>query len=398
MLIAAAEAGIAGLAAEVAMLLSERGLGGRDTDIERRLTRWRGERGGRAEAARGVARRWAALAQQVTPAATPGPPLDRHDAVAWCIATAFPDRVARRRASDGSEWQSVGGRGYRMEGGSPLAASQWIAIAEAQGAAGGARILSATPMGEALAGEWIAAHGSERRTARYDAAADRVEAVREKRLGAILLSRAPDAEGGADPAALLLAAVRDGGLSLLPWSEGDRQLRARAAFAGVAALGDAALIEALDDWLPPALKGRRRFADIASGALHNALLGMIDWDARQRLDRIAPADYRTPAGSHHAIDYGAEGGPTVTARVQAFFGLERHPTVGDPPVPLVLSLTSPAGRPIQTTRDLPGFWRGSWADVAKEMRGRYPKHPWPDAPWNAAATLRSKRADASRGH
>ena len=398
MLIEGARNGLAPRAAEVAMLLSERGLGGRDVDIERRLVRWRGERGQRAEAARGVARRWASLADQ---ALRSGPPRnvaawDTHDAVAWAVATAFPDRVARRRSASGEEWQSVGGRGYRLEGGSSLAGTEWIAIAEAQGVAGGARILSAAPMGEQLIAEWIAEHGSERRTARYDRANDRVEAVREKRIGAILLSRAPDAEGG-DPAALLLDAARDDSLDLLPWSEGDRQLRARAAFAGMDILTDVALTERIDEWLPAVLKGRRRFADISPGALHNALLGLIDWDARQRMDRIAPTDYRTPAGSGHAIDYLAEGGPTVTARVQAFFGLEAHPMVGDPAMPLVLSLTSPAGRPIQTTRDLPGFWRGSWADVAKEMRGRYPRHPWPDAPWDAAATLRTKRADAARG-
>jgi ATP-dependent helicase HrpB len=304
--------------------------------------------------------------------------------------------VARRRGPSGEDWQSVGGRGYRLDAASPLAASEWLVVAEAQGAVAGARITAAVALDAGMITDWIEQHGETRLTARYDAAADRVEAMRERRLGAITLSRAPDAAAG-DPAALLLAAVRDGGLALLPWSKADQQLRARAGFAGLDMLSDAALLATLAEWLPPVLAGKRRFGDIAGGALHQALLGRLDWEARTVLDRLAPADLRTPAGSSHAIDYEAEAGPTVTARVQEFYGLGEHPTIGRPAVPLVLSLTNPAGRPIQTTRDLPGFWRGSWADVAREMRGRYPRHPWPDAPGDARATTRTKRADAARG-
>ena len=112
----------------------------------------------------------------------------------------------------------------------------------------------------------------------------------------------------------------------------------------------------------------------------------------QRLNQLAPEEFASPAGSRHAIDYSADGGPTVEVRAQALFGLSRHPTIANGAVPLVLAITSPAGRPIQTTRDLPGFWSGSWRDVARDMRGRYPKHPWPDDPASAAPTLKSKRA------
>ncbi|MFM6854265.1 MAG: ATP-dependent helicase C-terminal domain-containing protein, partial [Sphingopyxis sp.] len=207
------------------------------------------------------------------------------------------------------------------------------------------------------------------------------------------LSRGVDPDGG-DPADLLLQAVRDEGVGVLPWGAAAQRLRARGAYAGLDCWSDDGLMHRLDDWLPALLRGRRRLGDVPPAALHDALLALVDWAQRQRLDQMAPAEYRTPAGSTHPIDYAAEGGPTVCARVQSLFGLSRHPTIGQPPVPLILSLTSPAGRPIQTTRDLPGFWRGSWADVAKEMRGRYPRHPWPDAPWDADATLRTKRADA----
>jgi ATP-dependent helicase HrpB len=170
----------------------------------------------------------------------------------------------------------------------------------------------------------------------------------------------------------------------------------RAGFAGVEALSDASLIATLDEWLPPLLAGKRRLSDIDRSQLSGVLDGLIGWDGKQQIDRLAPPDFRSPAGSNHAIDYAAEGGPRVELRVQALFGLADHPVVGSQRIPLVLSLTSPAGRPIQTTRDLPGFWAGSWGAVAKEMRGRYPRHPWPDDPAGANATLRTKSADARR--
>lgn len=138
----------------------------------------------------------------------------------------------------------------------------------------------------------------------------------------------------------------------------------------------------------------RRLDAVDAGALTDALRGLIGWDALRTIDRLAPTHFTSPAGSAHPIDYAAEGGPRVDLRPQALFGLATHPMVAGGRVPLVLSLTSPAGRPIQTTRDLPGFWAGSWADVAREMRGRYPRHPWPDDPASAAATLRTKNADA----
>ncbi len=230
----------------------------------------------------------------------------------------------------------------------------------------------------------------------FDPATGGVATLRERRLGALRLSSGPDS--AADPAAIaaaLLEGVRQHGVALLPWSEGAAALRQRAAYAGVA-VDDATLVDRLDDWLPSLLAGRRRLDAIPPGALTDALRALLGWDALRLIDRVAPADFTTPAGSTHPIDYAAEGGPRVELRPQALFGLAEHPTIGTARVPLVLSLTSPAGRPIQTTRDLPGFWAGSWAAVAREMRGRYPRHPWPDDPAAAAATLRTKNADARR--
>jgi ATP-dependent helicase HrpB len=152
--------------------------------------------------------------------------------------------------------------------------------------------------------------------------------------------------------------------------------------------------EAAEQWLLPLLIGVNRLRDVSPAALSTALDNMLGWDQRTRIDQIAPASFVSPAGTTHAIDYAAEAGPTVELRVQGLFGLDSHPTVGAERIALVLSLTSPAGRPIQTTRNLPEFWRGSWRDVAKEMRGRYPRHNWPDAPWESVASLKTKKAQA----
>ncbi|MFL9840150.1 ATP-dependent helicase HrpB [Sphingomonas sp. ST-64] len=388
MLVRAGEMGMANTAAQVAVLLGERGLGGNDADLETRLRRWRSERGPRAEGARKLAERWARLA--------PGAQTAGDDAVAQCIALAFPDRIARRRDASGETWASAGGRGFRLDPTSSLARHEWLAVAETQGMASGARILSAAPLDPALIENLFADRIETRRNVRFDPATGRVEAMRERRLGAIRLSAGPDSAADPDEiAAALLEGVRAHSLALLPWPDTARALRTRAAYAGIDALSDAALIADLDDWLAPLLAGKRRLDAIPGEALTQALQNQLGWDGQKTLDRRAPARLETPAGSSHAIDYGAEGGPTVEVRVQALFGLATHPLLGDG-TPLVLSLTSPAGRPIQTTRDLPGFWKGSWADVAKEMRGRYPRHPWPDDPAAASATLRTKNADARR--
>jgi ATP-dependent helicase HrpB len=402
MLVRAGEMGLAETAAAVAVLLGERGLGGNDTDLETRLRRWRGERGQRAEAGRKLAKRWAALAAPSR--SLPAPPASgRGEEVAVSIALAFPDRIAKRRDASGKTWASAGGRGFKLDPTSSLARSEWLAVAETQGMASGARILSAAPIDATTVETLFADRIETRRTARFDPASGGVQPLRERRLGAIRLASGPDS--GAAPetiAAALRKGVQEHGLSLLPWSESAEALRRRAAFAAQhggadIALDDAALLMRADEWLAPLLEGKRRLDQIAPGALTDALRNLIGWDGMRAIDRLAPERLETLAGSSHAIDYAAEAGPTVELRPQALFGLATHPMVADGRVPLVLSLTSPAGRPIQTTRDLPGFWAGSWAAVAKEMRGRYPRHPWPDDPANAAATLRTKNADARRG-
>ncbi|MBO9622172.1 MAG: ATP-dependent helicase HrpB [Sphingomonas sp.] len=409
MLVRAGEMGLARTAAEVAVLLGERGLGGNDPDLELRMRRWRSERGQRAEGARRLAERWSKLLPLASgervgergtshelsalPLSQPSPRRgEGSEDVAACIALAFPDRIAKRRDSSGETWASAGGRGFKLDPTSSLARAEWLAVAETQGMASGARILSAAQIDAATVESLFAERIETRRTVRFDPASGRIEALRERRLGAIRLSSGSDsAASPAEIESALLEGVRTHGLDLLPWSETARALRTRAAYAGNDLLSDEKLIATLDEWLPPLLAGKRRLDSVEglTGALNN----LLGWDGQKALDRLAPARFETPEGSSYAIDYGAEGGPTVEVRVQALFGLDRHPLLGDG-TPLVLSLTSPAGRPIQTTRDLPGFWKGSWAAVAKEMRGRYPRHPWPDDPAAASATLRTKKADA----
>jgi len=416
MLLEATRQGWGEVAAETAVLISERGLGGNDADLELRLRRWRGERGKRAEAARGLARRWQTLTSR-HPRQGGDPASSKDDTakekldsrlrgndglVGPCIALAFPDRVSRCRDS-GENWISVGGRGFRLDPASPLAREQWLAVADVGGGAAGARILSAAPIDEAMV-EAIFADRIESGThLSFDPATGGVQARRGRRLGAITLSEGRDSGASAEAVAqALVEGVRAHGLGLLPWSEAAASLRKRAAFAArhdpsLPDLSDGALMRALDDWLPMLVEGKRRLGDVEPGALSGTLDALLGWDCRKKVDQLAPAEFVTPAGSSHAIDYDCEAGPTVTARVQAVFGLSEHPSIAARKVPLVLSLTSPAGRPIQTTRDLPGFWAGSWAAVAKEMRGRYPKHPWPDDPANADPTLRTKKASARSG-
>ena len=392
MVVLAEASGQAELAAMLALLLQERGLGGQGEDIEARFERFSRERGGRSDAAKSLAKRIG----KMVPSGGEAPPIS----VGALVATAYPDRLAKRRDAKGENWISAMGRGLRLDPASPLASAEWLAVADLQGAASGARILSAAVVTEAEVLERFSHRIEISTDVRYDRATDRVDVRQRRRLGAIVMAEGTGAASGEIIASVLLDAVRNMGIAMLPWSDAARALRQRAQFAGVDALSDKALIASLEEWLAPLLSGINRVRDISRAALSGALDNILGWDGKQRIEQIAPANFTSPAGLSHTIDYAAEAGPTVELRVQALFGLDCHPLVGTDRVPLVLSLTSPAGRPIQTTCNLPEFWRGSWRDVAKEMRGRYPRHNWPDAPWESAASLKTKKAqgrDLARG-
>ncbi|HEY4070236.1 MAG TPA: ATP-dependent helicase HrpB [Sphingomicrobium sp.] len=391
MLIEAKQRGFASAAADVAALLTERGLGGGDADLDLRWRRWRSDRSPRAEGARRMAANWR---RQVT---VSGEGTSEHD-LGRALVLAFPDRLSRRRDASGENWQSVGGRGFRLDSTSPLARSEWLAVGEVAGHASGARILSAATIEEGDVLDLFGDRIETRHDGAFDPASGSVTPTRSRFLGAIRLSSGPDPAPNQNAIEqALLDGVRQHGLELLSWDERARQLRHRAAFAhrfdtAISPLDDEMLTDRLGEWLAPLVAGKRRLADIAPAAIASALEQLLGYDLARSRDRLAPAEFTSPAGSTHAIDYAAEPGPTVEVRAQALFGLSRHPTVANGAVPLTLAITSPAGRPIQTTKDLPGFWAGSWRDVAKDMRGRYPKHPWPDDPASAAPTLRTKRA------
>lgn len=379
MLLFGAQHGAGETAARLALLLQERGLGGRGEDLAARLQRWNGDRSGRAEAARKLAAGWARKAQAMAqhPAMPSGVPLG------ILLAHALPDNLARRRDASGESWLSAGGRGYALDPASPLARADWLAIGDAQGRAGGARITAALALESAEVEQWLGHRIARQHSARM--VNGRVEARLERRLGAITMASGPDpAPDEAAITALLVDKFVDKLGELLP-----RDLLARARFAGIVALDPALLAAEAQDWLAPLLQGRRTL-DLPRGPLVEALLNRLSWDERQQLDKQAPRDFASPAGTSHAIDYAGDDAPSVEVRVQAVFGLEAHPMIGT--TPLLFKLTDPGGKPMQATRDLPGFWRGSWRDVQKDGKGRYPKHRWPDEPWAEKPSLKTRRA------
>ena len=386
MVLYAAQHSAAKDAAELALLLQERGLGGRGEDLAARLDRWRSDRSSRAEASRQLAARWAKRATELAGSGNGDtPPLG------ILLAEAFPGNLAKRRGVSGEEWLTAAGRGLRLDPASPLACAEWLAVGDAQGGAKGARITGAITLTEVEITRWLSHRIERRGTLRWVADEGRVEALLEQRLGAIVLARGSDPSP--DPGelrAFLIERVRVEGLQLLPLIDASKALLIRAEYAGLAALTDAALLADLDDWLGPLLG--RRLDTLDPAMLHDALRGRLDYAAQQQLERLAPAQFVSPAGTHHPIDYADPGGPSVEVRVQALFGLDRHPTYGQPPQPLLLKLTSPGAKPVQTTRDLPGFWRGSWRDVQRDMKGRYPRHRWPDEPWTEVPSLKTKNA------
>jgi ATP-dependent helicase HrpB len=386
MLLYAAGRGAATEAARLALLLQERGLGGRSDDLAQRLDRWNGDRSPRAEASRKLAARWARRAEELA-----GRGKDDVLPPGVVLAEGFPDNLAKRRDFAGEDWLAAGGRGLRLDPASPLARAEWLAVGEAQGDAKGARITGAIALSEADVIRHMAHRIERRSTLRWIADERRAEALLEQRLGAVTLARGSDPSP--DPnaiAAFMAERVRLGGLALLPLGKGSLNLLKRARYAAMASLSEEALLADLADWLTPLLT--RRLDSLDGGALHQALLNRLDWNERQELDRLAPPEFVSPAGTHHAIDYDDDAGPSVEVRVQALFGLDRQPTFGQPPQPLLLKLTSPGGKPVQSTRDLPAFWRGSWRDVVKDMKGRYPRHRWPEEPWAEDPSLKTKNA------
>jgi ATP-dependent helicase HrpB len=311
-------------------------------------------------------------------------------ALGLLIALAYPDRIAQSRPSGG--FRMANGRGAALNDGDALAREPWLAIAEVGGGDKDARIFLAAPLARADIEEHFSASIETRENVAWNPRSEAVDARRQRRLGALVLD---DTHWAAAPleriAEALLTGVRALGLDALPWTAEARQIRARVAFlsaldgdAGWPQLSDAALATTLDDWLLPYLSGRRSRADLGSLDLAAILGARLTWEQKRRLDAEAPTTVRLPNGRGVTLDYGGGEAPILAAKVQELFGMADTPRIGHGRVPLTLHILSPAGRPVQVTRDLAGFWRGSYADVRKDLRGRYPKHRWPDNPVNAA--------------
>ncbi|UYN98292.1 MAG: ATP-dependent helicase HrpB [Devosia sp.] len=385
MVMAAAEDGDARTAADLAALIGERGLGGDDIDLGRRLDRFRSDRSRRAEDARALAGRWARAA-----GSAPGESLSpgHH------LARAFPDRVAQTAGPRG-RFRLANGRQAQLDETHPLSAAPYIVVADLTGSATQGRIRSAAALDvvdlEAIFGHRIT---SETKLA-FDAATGSVRARRQRRLDALRLADDTAPVTDFEAAAQLLEEAALKRPEILPWSKDQKALRARASFlhqtlgADWPDLSDAALSQD-PGWLAPHIIGETRLAAISADHLGMALDALLPWSRRQEIDKLLPSHFQAPSGSHLPIDYAAENGPALEIRVQELFGLDRHPAIANGKLPLLLVLLSPAHRPIQTTRDLPGFWRGSWKEVAKDLKGRYPRHPWPDDPIAAPATNRAK--------
>jgi ATP-dependent helicase HrpB len=367
--------------ARLVMLLQERGLGGRGEDLTQRLTRWRGDRSPSAVAAGRIAQGWAKQAAGLAGVMEQSRAADAAEA----LALARPDFVARRRDPSGEHWISAGGRGYQLDPASPLARAEWIVIGDAQGQAKGARITAGAEIAPERIPVLFADAMQERVITRWNSEKSRIEARRERRLGAIVLASIP--EPAPDPALcvdILVEKALEKLGEVLPSG-----FLARAQFAEVAGLAPEALRERAGDWLVPLL-ARRRDLELPPHRFGDAALNLLDWNAQQAFARAAPTHFTSPADTRHAIDYAGDDAPSVEVRVQALFGLDTHPMIGV--TPLLLKLASPGGRPVQATRDLPGFWRGSWRDVVKDMKGRYPKHRWPDQPWLEKPSMKTKNA------
>ncbi|WP_445502237.1 ATP-dependent helicase HrpB [Microvirga sp. G4-2] len=388
MVLMAGESGQARDAADLAAVLVERGLGGDMVDLTERMERFRRDRSRRAEDMRRMSEGWAKTQT--------GSAKGEARSFGALLTLAYPDRLAKARGKPG-DYLMANGRGASLEAHERLAKEPYLAIAEIAGGAASARILAAAPIAMEEIESVFGDHIEQTDEVTFDRQAKALRARGVRRLGALVFNERPLKVPATDEAARALAkGLVSLGLDALPWSKALAQWRERVMFLRKAEgeewpdLSDEALTETAEEWLAPHLVGKTSLNDIGPDLLSEALRSLLPWNLQRRLDAEAPTHIEVPTGSQIPIDYGAEEGPVLAVRVQELFGLDRHPTIAAGRVPLILHLLSPAQRPIQITRDLPGFWRGSWAAVRADMRGQYPKHPWPDDPLTAPPTRRAK--------
>ncbi|MGB9429730.1 MAG: ATP-dependent helicase HrpB [Gammaproteobacteria bacterium] len=321
---------------------------------------------------------------------------DIHAAGRW-LALAYPDRIAKRRAGAAGHYLLANGRGAFLAESDVLAASEWLAVAELDGDPREARIFLAAALSEVEVRELFAARIEGHAVLDWDETNETVVARNEQRLGAITLEARPlDAPDPEQVLGLLIGAIRRRGLDCFSWTPTLRQWQARVMFLRHAEgeswpdVSDVHLLVTLGDWLAPYLSGCTRLSQFANISLRQALESLLDYRQQKQLDELAPTHFIVPTGSRIPIDYAGET-PVLAVRLQELFGLARTPSIARGKVPLLLHLLSPAHRPVQVTRDLAGFWRSSYQDVKKDMKGRYPKHLWPDDPLRTEPTRHAKR-------
>jgi ATP-dependent helicase HrpB len=382
MVVRAAQDGQASAAAELAVLLTERGLGGNDADLDTRWSNFRRDRSPQANAARRLARQFSAGFENKT-----GEPLS----AAELLLHAYPDHVGKARGRTG-QFLLANGRGAEIDPAVALAARPYLVIADMQGTAERLRILSAAVIDEAA----LLDFAEGRSEVSFDIAKRQLRQRRTLRFGAITMSEQMlPAPTGEEANKAMLQAIRMHGLQLIDFSGEAGALRQRLTWLrkGLGEpwpdVSDGSLLDQLEDWLAPQLNGASDLSKISANSIASALMRLVPHDLQRKVESLAPTHFTVPTGSKIPIRYEKDD-PVLAVRVQELFGLKEHPAITNGKVPLLLELLSPANRPIQLTRDLPGFWRGSWKDVRADMRGRYPKHVWPEDPANAAPTARAK--------
>jgi ATP-dependent helicase HrpB len=402
MMLAAARDGHGALAAEIAALVEERDIlrGCREADMRVRLEVLRGEGGGRLPA--GASLDKGAVARVREAARVWRKRLDaagREEGLAAAgavLAHAYPDRIGRRRGGTAAGFLLSNGRGAVLAAPEPLAAEEWIAVAELDGGAREARIFSALPVTRVEIEAAFAGRIVRERLVEWDARNEAVLSVERRRLGALVLDERPAGDLSDDErATAMLAGVRAMGLACLPWTRSSEALRTRVAFLRRVEgdtwpdWSDDALLAGLEGWLAPYLGKASRRAHLAALDMDEILLGGLAWESRRALDAHAPTHVEVPSGSRIAIDYSVDP-PVLAVRLQEMFGCRDTPTLAGGRVKVVLHLLSPARRPVQVTQDLAGFWAGTYRDVKRDLKGQYPKHVWPDDPLAAAPTARAK--------
>ncbi|MCJ7453613.1 MAG: ATP-dependent helicase HrpB, partial [Steroidobacteraceae bacterium] len=411
MVLRARSLGLAELACVVAALLSERdplraAPGFRDPDVFHRIEVLRG---GRApphfDVDTGTIRRIQRVAQQVEKQlarmskarAGRDTPLPDADAIGLLLSFAYPDRIGRARDGSAGRYVLSGGRGAEFHDPTALARSEYIVVAALDAGGREARIQLAASLDPALLERHFASAITEDSSVGWDPKALAVAARRVRRLGALVLQDEPlqNVDASATVAAML-DGIRSMGIDCLPWTRDLQQWRDRVTLArdndprgrdDWPDVSDAALLASLGSWLAPWLERITRRDQLAKLDLRGALHALLDWNAQRRLDELAPTHLAVPSGSRIALDY-STGTPALAVRLQEVFGLMESPRLVGGRVPVTLELLSPARRPVQVTRDLASFWARGYHEVKKELKGRYPKHYWPDDPLDAVATRR----------